>query len=125
MRAVLYAKHLMVYEKKRLTLIDGVKINFYGRDGKKTSTLTSKRGKVDDATKDMFAIDSVVAVNDSGVVLKTQELVWKNKNKKITTDKFVTIDDKTEHIEGYGMEANDDLSNYTIYNVTYRAVKNE
>ncbi len=125
LRAVLYAKHLMVYEKKRLTLIDGVKINFYGRDGKKTSTLTSKRGKVDDATKDMFAIDSVVAVNDSGVVLKTQELVWKNKTKKITTDKFVTIDDKTEHIEGYGMEANDDLSNYTIYNVTYRAVKNE
>ncbi len=123
LRAILYADSLKVFEKKRITLIDGVKINFYDREGHKTSTLTSKHGKVNDATKDMFAIDSVVAVNDSGVVLKTSELVWKNKIKKIKTNKFVTIDDKSEHIEGYGMEADDDLSNYTIYNVTYQARK--
>ncbi len=123
LRAVLWANHLQVFEKKKITLLDGVKINFYDAEGKRTSTLTSKRGRVNDATKDMFAIDSVVAVNDSGVVLKTEELVWKSKRKKIVTDKFVTIDDKQEHIEGYGMEADDDLKNYTIFNVTYRAVK--
>ncbi len=123
LKAILFADHLRVFENKKVTLIDGVKIFFYDKQGKKTSVLTSKRGRVNDVTKDMYAIDSVVAVNDSGVVLKTEELVWKNKIKKITTDKFVTIDDKDEHIEGYGMEADDDLSNYTIFNVTYQARK--
>jgi len=44
--------------------------------------LTSIRGKVDDVTKNMFAIDSVVAKNDSGVVLRTNELMWRNKDQR-------------------------------------------
>ncbi len=119
-RAIVYAKHLEVFESKAITLLEGVKINFFDKEGHKTSTLTSRKGKVNDKTKDMFAIDSVVAVSDSGMVLKTEELVWKNKIRKIMTDKFVTIDDKDEHIEGYGFEADDDLSNYTIFKVTYK-----
>jgi len=53
--------------------------------------LTANKGKADDVTNDLYAIDSVVTVNDSGVTLKTQELMWKNKERKIVTNKFVTI----------------------------------
>ncbi len=118
-KAILYAEHLYVYENKKVTHLEGVKLDFLDEDGNVSSTLTSKKGKVDDATKDMFAIDSVVAVNDSGVVLRTDELVWKNRAKKITTDKFVTIDDKDDHMEGYGFESDERLTNYKIYKVTY------
>ena len=70
-------------------------------------------------TQDMYAIDSVVAVSDSGVTLTTDELIWKNKSKKIITDKFVRIVNEEEIIEGYGFESDQNLHNYTIFDITY------
>ena len=67
----------------------------------------------------MYAIGNVVAVSDSGITLTTDELIWKNKNKKIVTDKFVKIKSDKEIIEGYGFESDQDLQNYTIFNITY------
>ncbi|WKZ70413.1 MAG: LPS export ABC transporter periplasmic protein LptC [Melioribacteraceae bacterium] len=119
LKAILYSDHILVYDDRKETLLEGVKINFFDDNEVKTSQLTSKRGRIDDKTKDMFAIDSVVAQNDSGTVLRTDELHWINKTQKITTDKFVTITTKEERIEGYGFISDQGLKNYTIYNVTY------
>ena len=107
-------------------LNEGLKVEFFNSLEMKTTTLTAKRGRVDERTNDLFAIDSVVAVNDSGIVVKTDELMWRNKDKKIVSDKFVTIDSPIEHIEGYGFESDQHLRNYVIYNITYitRAEKN-
>lgn len=121
LKAVVYSDHIRMYEDRKETLLEGVKINFYNEEGEKVSQLTSKRGRVNDATQDMVAIDSVVAVNDSGTVLESDELNWKNKTQKITTDKFVTITTKEEKIEGYGFVSDQSLENYTIYDITYLA----
>lgn len=121
-RAVLFSDHLKKYELQKVTLLEGVKIHFYNSEQKISTTLTSRRGKVDDMTMDMFAIDSVVAVNDSGTVLTTQELKWNNSTEKITTDKFVSIKSSKEIIEGYGLESDQHLHNYVIFNVTYSAL---
>jgi hypothetical protein len=67
----------------------------------------------------MWAIDSVVAVNDSGVTLRTEELMWRNKDQKIVSDKFVTIVSRTEKIEGYGFESDQGIKNYVIHRITY------
>ena len=99
--------------------MDTIKVNFYDQLGHISSVLTANKGKADDVTNDLYAIDSVVAVNDSGVTLKTQELMWKNKERKIVTDKFVTIISPKEKMQGYGLEADQNLRNYTIYNITY------
>lgn len=119
LKAIIYSDHISVYEEKKETLLEGVKINFFDEHEIRSSTLTSKKGRVDDKTQDMIAIDSVVAQNDSGTVLRTNELKWINKTKKITTDKFVTITTNEEHIEGYGFVSDQGLKSYTIYNVTY------
>jgi LPS export ABC transporter protein LptC len=119
-RAILNAGHLQVYTNRKETILDdGVKVDFFNAQQNKTTTLTSKRGRVDEATNDLFAIDSVVAVNDSGIVVMTDELKWRNIDKKIVSDKFVTIDSPDEHIEGYGFESDQHLRNYVIYNITY------
>jgi LPS export ABC transporter protein LptC len=118
-KAVLFANHLKVLEKQRITLLDGVKIDFFNTEQKKTSQLTSLYGKVDDATNNMYASDNVVAMNDSGTVLKTTELMWRSKDEKIVTDKFVRITSPKEIIEGFGMESDQHLDNYTIFNITY------
>jgi LPS export ABC transporter protein LptC len=118
-KAVLFSNHFKMYEVQKITLLDGVKINFYDGEQKNTSWLTSIRGKVDDVTRDMYATDNVVAENDSGTVLKTSELMWRNSDQKIVTDKFVTITSPKEIIQGYGLESDQHLENYRIFNVTY------
>lgn len=119
LKAIIYADHIRVYDDRKETFLESVKINFFDEEEVVASRLTSKRGKVDDRTQDMFAIDSVVAKNDSGTILETDELKWDNKTRKITTDKFVTITTDEERIEGYGFISDQDLQNYTIYNITY------
>ncbi len=118
-KAVLYTDHLRKFENRKITLLETVTIDFYDKDQKKTSKLSSDSGKVDDITKDMYAYKNVVAKNDSGVVLRTSELMWRNNDQKIITDKFVSITSPKEIIEGYGLESDQSLKNYVIFNVTY------
>jgi LPS export ABC transporter protein LptC len=124
--AILYTGHLQLFNVRKETILDdGVKVEFFNSLEVKTTTLTSKRGRVDEKTNDLYAIDSVVAVNDSGIVVKTDELKWRNKDKKIASDKFVTIDSPDEHIEVYGFESDQHLRNYVIYNITYITKSNK
>ena len=119
-KAILHTGHLRVFDRSQETLFDqGLKVDFYDENMVNTSTITSKRGRVNDATKDLYAIDSVVAVSDSGTVVKTQELMFRNKDQKIVSDKFVTITSPKETIKGYGFESDRSLRNYVIYNITY------
>jgi len=118
LNAILFADHLQKYENTKTTFLDGVRIFFYDENQIHTSTLTSKKGRVDNITQDMFAIDSVVAVSDSGVVLRTEELMWRNKDKKIISDKFVRIISESESIEGYGLESDQHFNVYTVLNPT-------
>jgi LPS export ABC transporter protein LptC len=119
-QAVLYAGHLKLFTGARETLLDSsVKVEFYNDSGTVATTLTSKRGRVDDVTQNLYAVDDVVAISDSGITLMTEELMWRNNDRKIVSNKFVTILTQTEKIEGYGFESNQNLSNYIIYNVTY------
>lgn len=118
--AILYTGHLQLFNTRKETILDdGVKVEFFNFLEVKTTTLTSKRGRVDERTNDLYAIDSVVAVNDSGIVVRTDELKWRNRDKKIVSEKFVTIESPDEHIEGYGFESDQHLRNYVIYNITY------
>ncbi len=117
-KAILNAGHISVFNAKAYTLIDsGAIVDFY-KTGEKVSTLTGKRGKVLDATKDIEIYDSVVVVNKEGSVLKTSKLYWNNKTQKVSTDVFVKITTPKEDIEGIGFESDQNLKNYTVYKVT-------
>ena len=117
-KAILNAGHISVYNSRGYTLIDsGAVVDFF-KTGEKVSTLTGKRGKVLDATKDIEIYDSVIVVNKEGSILKTSKLLWDNKLQKVSTDVFVKITTPKEDIEGIGFESDQNLKNYTIYKVT-------
>jgi LPS export ABC transporter protein LptC len=119
-QAVMWVGHLRMFTQAQETLIDSnLKVDFYNPQQIKTTTLTSRRGRVDDKTKNLYAIENVVAVNDSGITLETEELMWRNSDSRIVSDKFVTINTPTEKIQGYGFESDQHLKNYIIYKVTY------
>ncbi len=121
LKGILYTDYLEAFNKPKEKLLTNVKVEFFNPSGKKTSQLTSKRGRIDDLTQDMYAIDSVVAINDSAKVkLESEELMWRKKDEKIVSDKFVRITTETEVIEGYGLVSDQSIENYVIKDVTYQ-----
>lgn len=118
-KAVLWSGHLRMFNDSRETFLDeNIKIDFYDTDEIKTTTLTAKKGRVDERTNNLYAQDSVVAVSDS-VTITTDEMMWRNSDRKIISDKFVRITTPKEKIEGYGFESDQGLKNYVIYKITY------
>jgi LPS export ABC transporter protein LptC len=121
LKGILYTDYLEAFKKPKEKLLTNVKVEFFNSKGIKTSQLTSKRGRIDDLSQDMYAIDSVVAINDSAKVkLETDELMWRKKDQKIVSEKFVRITTETEVIEGYGLVSDQHIQNYVIKNVTYQ-----
>ncbi|MDI6780158.1 MAG: LPS export ABC transporter periplasmic protein LptC [Bacteroidota bacterium] len=118
--AVVKSGHIAVYEDKRETILsEGVRVEFYNDTGERTSVLTSEKGKVFDATRDLEATENVVIVSDSSqTTLRTQKLSWTNSTKKIHSNEYVEIDAPNEKIRGLGFESDQNLQNYKIFRVT-------
>ncbi len=117
-KAILTAGRIRVFAKFGYTLIDSnAKVDFY-KNGIYSSTLTAKRGKIFDNTKDVEMYDSVKIVSTDGSVLTSNKLYWVNKTERIKSDEFVHIKTKTDDIRGYGFEADQSLKNYVIYKVS-------
>ena len=117
-KAILKSGLIRVYSKFNYTLIDsGAHVDFY-KSGVYSSTLTGKRGKIYDGTKDVEVYDSVKLVSENGSVLTTEKLLWENKTRKVRSEEFVHIKTKTDDIRGYGFESDENLKNYVIYKVS-------
>ncbi len=115
-RAVMNAHGVRVFEGKRHTFLDSnVHVDFFDRESKHSSVLTSHRAFIDDNTKNMTAYDSVRILSDSGTLVQTDSLVWDNGTHKLRSDAFVRITEKTGRItKGHGFESDQDLVNYKI-----------
>ncbi len=62
--------------------------------------------------------DSVFVTTDQGRTLNTESLNWYQEERRINTEEFVIITTETDSITGYGLNADEDLTNYTIRTVT-------
>jgi LPS export ABC transporter protein LptC len=125
-KAVVWAGHIASYRTERITVLeDSVHVDFFNELGEHTSVLTSRRGRVNDATEDFEALENVVVISDSGTVLRTEKLLWTNADRKVHTDAFVDITSPTERIMGQGMVSDQALKHYTIFKVTGQAVTHE
>lgn len=121
-KAIVHATHIRLYEEKKETLLDsGIVVDFFNASGQHSSKLTADRGRVHDVTKDLEAYDNIRFVSDSGTVVVTDYLFWDNDQKKVRSDKFVTVTSPKERLQGYGFEADQNLKNYVIYRVSGRA----
>src|SRR5438105_248913 len=88
-KAILVAGRIRVFSKFNYTLIDSsAKVDFY-KAGVYSSTLTGKRGKIYDITKDVEVYDSVKLVSTDGSELTTNKLYWVNSTQRIKSDEFV------------------------------------
>jgi LPS export ABC transporter protein LptC len=102
---------------RKTTFPDGLKVAFFeGR--RNTSNLTADFGENHEQNKELVVSGNVLFKNDKGEKLETENLTWYEKTAKIIAKDWVTITTPNEIITGYGLEADEDFSNYTISSIS-------
>ena len=119
LQSVVQAGHIQMFEKQKLTRLDqGVQIDFYDKQGRHTSVLTSERARVEEKIDLFLAEDNVVVVSDSGAVLRTERLYWDRNGQQIRSDTLVVLTTELDSLRGYDFEANEDLTSWKLKNPT-------
>lgn len=96
---------------------NGIYLEFFDETGKITSTLSANSAFYFSEEDKWRGRGNVEIINiQKKEQLNTEELFWKQDSQRIFTDKFVTIKLQNELIYGTGLEAAQDLSDYTIKN---------
>ncbi|MEO0092264.1 MAG: LPS export ABC transporter periplasmic protein LptC [candidate division WOR-3 bacterium] len=104
----LFATKAYVYEEGNNSEAQKIVVNqphilFYDEDGSVYSTLDAKKGVVYTQSSDLVAQDIVVVQTSDGTILQTDSLVWNNRERIITTDAWVKIENRQGVIEGRGL----------------------
>jgi len=111
----IHAGHIARYKSKTETFLDnGVTVDFYDKQGRHTSTLTSDSAMVQGEQNNLFAYGNVVVVSDSGQVLRTEAIRWDATSEKIVSDTFVTITTALDTLYGIGLVSDGELQNWQI-----------
>ncbi len=115
-------RKLEIGGNKQLTFSNGdlefpetIRIDFFDSMGDTTSVLTAMEGFYDAKTKLYRANGDVVVRNlKENQTLKTEELFWNPNTERIYTDKFFIVTTETDLIQGTGLEAPQDFSEFTV-----------
>lgn len=101
-------------------LPQGIHIEFFDAEMQVESELSSEWAIHRENERVWEARKDVVVVNRKGERLNTEKLLWDERKERITSDQHVRITTSDEVIFGEGFEANQDFSNYRIFNVKGR-----
>lgn len=104
-------------EEPKTIFPEGLEVIFYDSTGQTIQTkLTANYGIKIDKERRMIAQGNVVVNNiEKQERLNTEELIWSQRDKKIFTDKFVTITTKEQVLYGEeGMESDESFNTWTI-----------
>lgn len=114
-KVVLTAAKILEFANGDEEFPEGIYIEFYDELGNKTSTLRANDAFYFKEENKWRGRGNVEVINmQKQEQLNTEELFWTPTDKKIFTDKFVTIKLQSEVIYGTGLEAKEDLSDYRI-----------
>jgi LPS export ABC transporter protein LptC len=94
-------------------------VDFYDDSTKIESQLFAKYGRYLENQDKVYLRDSVVVFNKKGDTLRTNELYWDRNLQTFYTDKEVFIHEHSpeQYIHGFGLNAKQDFSDYTITNL--------
>ena len=101
----------------------GLRLYIYGADMKVESRLSANYGITYDKKDELVVRDNVIIVNIEGKKFNSEELLWRRKDRKVYSDKFVKITTKDEIIYGKGFESDEQFTNYLIKQVTGTIMK--
>lgn len=122
LKAILTAQQMINYDKNQtdpfVFFPNTIQVIFYNESQVPTSTLTAQQAIYFTKTQKAYLKYNVHFINDKQEHLMTENLKWDQETGKITSDKAVKIITPTQIINGYGIECEEDFSEYTIKNIT-------
>jgi LPS export ABC transporter protein LptC len=111
----LTAKKVLEFDNGDREFPEGLFLEFYNEQGKLTSTLTANHAYFFKREYQWRGRGHVEVKNlETFEQLNSEELYWKPDTKRIFTDQFVTIREGGDVVYGVGLEAAQDLSEYTL-----------
>jgi LPS export ABC transporter protein LptC len=120
-RALLKAPYMLRYsaDTSFLEFPKSLHVQFFDGSGKVESQLDAKYGKYYESRSTVYLRDSVIVFNNSGDTLRSPDLWWDQNTKRFYTDKQVSVKTKSKQIfGGKGLEADQDLTRWTIFQPT-------
>jgi len=96
---------------------NGFEVNYFSDDGEIISKLTADYCEIIEKEHLIICRNNVTFTNyEKNQTLKTEELFWDKKMKKVRTTKNFFIDSPTTEAKGVGLEADETFSNYSMHN---------
>jgi LPS export ABC transporter protein LptC len=97
----------------------GIYLEFYDEHGALETTLKANHAYFFKEQNQWRGRGNVEVKNmQKNEQLNTEELFWKQPEKRIFTDKFVTIRQQGDVLYGEGLDAKEDMSDYTIRKIS-------
>lgn len=97
---------------------EGIEIKFFTKEGQLETTMRADRGffmKNENLYRGEGNVQIKNLLKDQS--LQSEEIFWDQAQKKIYTEKFVTIQDKQTLFNGTGLQADDSFSVYSLKEV--------
>lgn len=95
---------------------EGIELVKYDEHQNIISSITADYAKQFEKEEKWEAKNNVVATNAQGDTLKTEHLIWEEKEEKIYTEEFVRIIREDQIITGIGFQSDQSLQNWRIKN---------
>ncbi|WP_456429889.1 LPS export ABC transporter periplasmic protein LptC [Rhodocaloribacter sp.] len=97
-----------------------VTVFLFDAEGDSSATLTADQVYYYENEQRFEAQGNVIVVTREGRRLESEDLHWDERKRKVRTPGFVRITTETERIQGYNLEADEDLATYRLVRVTGR-----
>lgn len=120
LKAILVSPLMLQYQSDTMAIEfpKTLHVDFFDSTGKKESELNALYGKYFQTQNKVLLRDSVVVSNIKGDTLKCPELWWDQNSGKFYTDSLVRLKMVDKTIFGKGLQADQDLSNVSIFQPT-------
>ena len=123
------ANRMEVFEKPTQTTYfkNGLTVNYYNKQGDIISTLKADYAEIKESEHLVVCRNNVIFTNhEKQQTLKTEELFWDKKLKKVRTSKNFFVESPTMEASGVGLETNETFSDYKMYDfsLTYKDTTN-
>ena len=123
----LHARHAATYSARNLVTARVIRIDFYDKNGVRSSILTAREGEINDRSRDMVARGRVRLDTNDGTRLSTEEMRFLNKQQKIVVPEtqLVTVQRGNDVLTGYGFESDPELRHYTFKRQVHAEVRSQ
>ena len=102
LRWTLDADQAEVFDKEQRTVMKNVVVKVFSKTAE--WTVTADEGVMGNETRDVTVTGNVVVTSNDGLTIKTPELLWRNKDRNLSTEQAVEIKRTGTTITAQGMD---------------------